>query len=114
MIDAYRFGEMVINGKRYRSDLLIFPDGIVADGWRRQEGHRLSLQDVGRLLTCGARTIVAGTGSSGRMIPHPSLAEELQARGIDFICAPCTEAVATYNHLLEKGRPVAGCFHLTC
>jgi len=114
MIEAYRFGEMLIDGQRYRSDLLIFPDGSVVDHWRRTEGHRLTLTDIRTLLDTGARTLVAGTGANGRMVPAKGLAGELLEKGIELVCAPCNDAIEHYNRILQSGQPLAGCFHLTC
>ena len=53
MIDTYAFGGMVIDGRRYGSDLIVYPDGRVQDGWRRGEGHVLKLADIGDLVAAG-------------------------------------------------------------
>jgi hypothetical protein len=115
MIEQYRFGEMLIDGRRYRSDLMILPDGRVTDNWRRKEGHRMTLEDIAPLLDCGVQTLVAGTGASGRMIPAPDLKAQLQEADIELICLACNQAVDHYNQLIRNGDPgVAACFHLTC
>jgi hypothetical protein len=36
MIDAYSFGKMTINGKEFRKDLIILPDGSVLSPWIRR------------------------------------------------------------------------------
>jgi hypothetical protein len=39
-IESYRFGEIVIDGRRYSNDVIIYPDRV--DGkWWREEGHSL-------------------------------------------------------------------------
>ena len=43
-IDSYSFGRIVINGKTYTSDVIIFPDKVDASWWRK-EGHLLQLAD---------------------------------------------------------------------
>jgi len=49
MIDSYDFGRVTVDGKRYSTDLLVFPDKIKA-GWRRKEGHSLQIQDLTEVL----------------------------------------------------------------
>jgi hypothetical protein len=45
MIENYSFGQMLINGKKYNSDLIIFKDYIY-DSWWRKEGHNLCIDDI--------------------------------------------------------------------
>ena len=113
MIDSVAFGQMVIDGRRYTSDLIIFPDGRVADGWRRRKGHRLDAADLTGLLASEPEVIVAGTGISGQMVPEPSLIDRMAVKQIRFIAEPNAAAVDVFNNLFA-GRRVGGCFHLTC
>ena len=113
MIEACSFGAMVIDGKRYSSDLIIYPDGRVKDSWRRKEGHRLYPQDIPTLIKSKPEIIVAGTGVSGRMHPDRSLTELLTSLGIELVAEANQSAVQHYN-ALTKTRVVGACFHLTC
>jgi len=45
MIEHYEFGHIVIRGKSYSSDVIIYPDHVDSDWWR-EEGHRLSPVDL--------------------------------------------------------------------
>ncbi len=114
MIEDYSFGRMVINGKTYSGDLIIFPDGRVRESWWRREGHRLQLADLEELLRAEPEIIVAGTGASGMMKPAAGLAALLKAQGIELICRPTAAAYMTFNKLRQQDRNAAGCFHLTC
>ncbi|MBN1833532.1 MAG: hypothetical protein JW896_15630 [Deltaproteobacteria bacterium] len=112
-IEAYSFGWMIIDGKKYTSDLLIYPDGRVEDAWYRKRGHELSTDDISALIQAGPEIIIAGTGASGLMKPEKDLEKRLFQKGIGFISLPSHEAVKCYNQWsLEK--PVGACFHLTC
>jgi hypothetical protein len=112
-IEAYTFGWMIIDGKKYTSDLLIYPDGRVEDTWYRKRGHELSTDDISMLIQAGPKIIIAGTGASGLMKPEKGLERRLGQKGIRFISLPCIEAVERYNSLsLEE--TVGACFHLTC
>ena len=113
MIESFAFGFIVINGRKYTSDILIYPDGSIEDSWRRKSGHRLSTGDIDRLIKSEPEVIVAGTGVSGLMKPEKQLVKLLNQKGIKFISQPNKEAIEAYNNLLSKIR-VGACFHLTC
>jgi hypothetical protein len=113
MIEHYSFGRMVVDGRAFSSDLIIFPDGTVLDSWWRDSGHSLSAKDIGPLVESKPEIIVAGTGASGLMHPEHGLERFLASRDIAFQWAPSREAVAVFNKLSGERR-VGACFHLTC
>ena len=113
MIERCAFGHMVIDGTPYRSDLIIYPDGKVIDGWRRRKGHRLCFEDVGDLVESAPEVIVAGTGMSGLVIPEKELEGEMSRRGIKFTASPNEKAAELYNKLSAM-KKVGACFHLAC
>ena len=81
-IDNFEFGSIVIDGKRYTSDLIIYPDGRVVTSWRRKRGHRLSGDDIVELVDSQPEVIIAGTGVSGLVKPEKELQETLQKKSI--------------------------------
>jgi hypothetical protein len=113
MIDAFAFGSMVIDGRSYHSDLIIFPDGRVQDSWRRIQGHVLSKQDIVTLIKSEPMVIIAGAGVNGRMRPEPGIESFLSKKNIQFIIAPNRQAVDWYNTEYTNQK-VGACFHLTC
>ena len=113
MIDTFEFGTITIRGQTYTTDVLIFPDGRVADGWWRKHGHRLSKRDLDTLLTNQPEVIVVGAGIHGRMLPETGLQEAIRDLGIELIIAPNDQAVPHFNRLVASRR-IAGGFHLTC
>lgn len=113
VINACSFGSIVINGKRYTWDLIIYPDGRIAGPWRRKRGHQLSMDDIQELVQSSPDVIIAGTGVSGLVRPDKGLQETLSGQGIDFIAVPNHEAMGHYNELSSEKR-VGACFHLTC
>jgi len=40
MIESYKFGEILIDGVTYTSDVIIYPDSVDFKWWRK-EGHLL-------------------------------------------------------------------------
>lgn len=113
MINAYDFGSIIVNGKEYTKDIIIYPDGHIKDSWWRKYGHRLSDEDLTDLIESGPEIIIAGTGAYGLMRPEEGLKNRLQKNGIEFKSAPSGDAIKLYNELYEKKR-VGACFHLTC
>ncbi len=112
MIDSYSFGEIVIDGRRYTRDVIIYQDRV-DDGWWREEGHSLAIHDVEEALQTRPEVIVVGTGYSGMMRVPPETREQIESRGIDLVVERTREACRTYNRLIRVRR-VAAALHLTC
>jgi hypothetical protein len=113
MIEDFGFGWIIIDGKKYASDLIIYPEGRIETGWKRMRGHRLSISDISELLESEPEIVIAGTGVAGLVQPEKDLRDLLVQRGAEFVSAPNDEAVSLYNEMAPKKR-VAACFHLTC
>jgi hypothetical protein len=113
MINECSFGKIIINGKSYKTDVLIFPDGNVVDSWWRKNGHALSLEDIRPLINSGPEIIIAGCGINGMMKPEPGLERELRKLGISFMSMKNQEALEEYNKMISSNKIAAG-FHLTC
>ena len=112
MIDSYDFGRIVINGKRYNSDLIVFPDNV-RDDWWRKEGHRLHVEDLKDVLEAKPEVLVVGTGYSGLMTVPPETRKYVESEGIELIAQNTAEACRTFNRLV-KSRKVVAALHLTC
>ena len=112
MIESYEFGRIVIGGKRYTTDVIIYPDHV-EDNWWREEGHSLSPVDLWAIVQAEPEMLVVGTGRSGLMRVLPETEKYLRKQGIKIIAEPTTEAVRIYNQLCQSTRVVAA-LHLTC
>ncbi len=113
VIEAFRFGLIVINGRRCTSDFKIYPDGAIVEPWVRKSGHKLSRDDIRDILDRKPDAIVSGTGINGLMVPDENLKEFLFEQGIQFFPEPNRKAVDIFNELSVRLR-IAACFHLTC
>ena len=111
-IDAYQFGQIVINGQKYSSDVIIFPDRVSAN-WQRKTGHQLRIEDIAEVFTENPEMLIVGSGASGLMKVMPEVEQLAQARGIKLIVEPTNEACNIYNQLSHSQRVVAA-LHLTC
>ena len=112
IIDSYQFGEIVINGRQYSSDVIIFPDSV-RNNWWRKISHQLCLDDIAEVLTENPEVLVVGTGSSGLVKVLPEVRQVVDARGIELIVEATDKACHTYNQLCRSRRAVAA-LHLTC
>ena len=112
MIESYNFGQIVIDGKKYTKDVIIFPDRVKGS-WSRKEGHRLSTEDIQEILKEKPEILVVGTGYAGLMKIAPETRERLQSEGIQLIAENTRKACKAYNQL-SKSKKVVAAFHLTC
>ena len=111
-IDNYSFGKIVIEGRIYTSDVIVYPDRIVSHWWRK-EGHELSVGDIDEVLMEKPETLIVGTGSPGLMKVLPQTQLKLKDEKIELIVEPTDEACIIFNRLASTKRVVA-CLHLTC
>ncbi len=112
IIDSYRFGRIVVNGKHYTSDVIIFPDRV-NDNWWRKTSHQLHLDELSEAIAEKPEVLVVGTGASGLMEVLPEVEQRLEAQGIKLIAEPTDEACQIYNQLCQSQRVVTA-LHLTC
>jgi len=112
MIKSYDFGRIVINGRDFGSDVVIFPDRVKGNWWRK-EGHILSVDDVKEIVDAKPEVLVVGTGYSGLMKIDPQTERYLKSSGIELIAAKTEKACKIFNEL-SKSRRVVAAFHLTC
>lgn len=113
LIDSYNFGEIVIDGRRYFRDLILFPERVES-GWWRREGHNLSVEDLEEVLKEKPEILIVGTGYAGLMKVSKEVRDRVKALGIELIVQRTEEACRTYNNLIQSGRKVVAALHLTC
>lgn len=111
-IESYTFGHIVINGRAYTSDVIIYPHRVDALWWRK-EGHRLQPGDLEEVVGEKPEILVAGTGYFGHMKVAPETSDYLASQGIEVIAERTQEAWQTYNRL-SQNRKVVAALHLTC
>lgn len=108
MIEDYSFGRIVINGKKYTSDIII-TDTI--HSWWRKEGHVLNPEDLTILFSEPPQTLIVGTGAYGAMKVPEKTRKSIKDRGITLIIQKTDKAVKTFNATTGKK---AAALHLTC
>ena len=112
MIDAYDFGRIVIDGTVFTSDVIIFPDRI-EDEWWRKDGHVLHIEDIESIVKEQPEVLVVGTGKYGVMKVPSQTREYIESKGTELIVAPTAKACEVYNRVSKDKKAVAA-LHLTC
>lgn len=113
-IENVSFGKMIIDGRAYDRDLIIFPDGRILSPWIRAQGHQLHETDLESLLLEPMQTLVVGTGINGRMRIGRALTEILKHREIRLESFKTAPAAEVFNTLGPSEAALGACFHLTC
>jgi len=107
----YRLGGLTVEGTEHTRDLIVLPDRVVSDWWRR-EGHSLALGDLEEVLDALPERLILGVGAHGRLRQDPAVIAALERRGVTVECLPTDAAVSRYGELDE--RRTAAALHLTC
>lgn len=111
-IESYSFGKVTIDGAAYDSDVIVCPDGVRPNWWRK-EGHGLHPEDLSAVVDAGVDVLVIGCGSYGVLKVPETTREWLEGKGIELVALPTGEACERYNELAPAKKVAAG-LHLTC
>lgn len=112
-IEKYSFGSIIIEGKEYTKDVIIFPDKVFSPWWRK-EGHNLVLEDLKEAIEAKPNLLIIGTGAEGIMRVPEETFRKLQEMGIETRTSKTEEAIKLYNEQIQKKKIVIACLHLTC
>jgi len=112
MINSYSFGKIVIDGKVFTSDVIIYPDKV-NDSWWRKSGHLLQKEDLTEIINYNPEILIVGTGDNGLMKIANDTKQFLESKKIKLISEETKKACDIYNKLNGKKRIVAA-LHLTC
>jgi len=128
MIEEYKFGEIIIDGKKYDHDVEVrwiphtnklgTEQSLEVLKWWRKESHIVGLEDIKQALKLNPEVIIIGTGAYGIAEVQNDVKEYLKEKGICLIIDHTDEAVKTFNIFLKKRedqkKKIIGFFHLTC
>jgi len=116
-IDKLSFGSIIIEGKKYSRDVLIFADGRVKKrkgGFLMFGSHNIKKEEIEELAQGEPETIIAGTGTSGKASLAPEVEDWAREKNLNLIVQPSYEAVTRLNKLTEQKKKVAALIHITC
>jgi hypothetical protein len=116
-IEGMGFGWIIINGRKHRHDIIIFPDGKVE---RRKGGilmfgnHLFKQKEFEELCKQEVDAIIVGTGTEGVAKISDEARKFLESRRIKLIELLSAEAIKEFNKLAKEGKKVGGIIHVTC
>jgi hypothetical protein len=110
-LSDYSFGSLRVDGEEHTRDLIVLPERVVPDWWRRA-GHSLAIEDLEDVLGEMPERLILGCGAHGRLEPPGAVLDELRARGVEVEAMPTAEAVRRYGEL--DPERTAAALHLTC
>ena len=110
-LENYSFGRVTVDGSEQTRDVIVLPDRVVPNWWRR-DGHSLAMEDLEDVLDSLPERLILGVGADRRLHPDPDVIAELERRGTAVECLRTDEAVRRYGELDE--RQTAAALHLTC
>ncbi|MBN1639761.1 MAG: hypothetical protein JXA09_00905 [Anaerolineae bacterium] len=116
-IDVVRFGTVVVDGARYRHDIVISPSGQVKrrskelSKQRYGTSHTISVAEVEVVWQPGVRQLIVGAGFLGRVRLSPEAEAYLSERECASTIVPVRRAARLWN---EAKGGTAGLFHITC
>ena len=112
-IDSYQFGQIMVDGVSYSSDIIILGDSVQSNWWRKQ-GHSLSAEDIQSVIAAKPSTLIVGCGASGLMKVAEQTRQALNENNIQLEALDTHKAVQRFNELSQAGENVAAALHLTC
>ena len=116
-VDSFSFGRIVIDGKKYGRDVLVFPDGTVSQregGFWKFGSHAIKREEIEELVKASPEVVVVGIGT--RACASLASDAELCAKeaGVEVMGLPSREAVERLNRLVEEGKRASALIHITC
>ena len=79
-IAGYRFGRVTVDGREVTRDVIVLPDRVVENWWRR-DGHALAWVELEDVVDELPSRLVVGTGADQRMQPDKNSGIDRQRRG---------------------------------
>jgi hypothetical protein len=116
-VDSFQFGSIVIDGKKYGHDVLLFPDGVVRErkgGFWKFGSHAIKKTEIEELVKAKPEVLIVGTGTNGRARVDSEAEASAKEANIELLVAPSSEAINRLNQLVDGGKHIAALIHITC
>jgi hypothetical protein len=116
-VDACKFGQITLDGKVYRYDVVIELDGRVRRRNKRLSrnlygtSHKLSLDEAKDVYQKGAERLLIGSGRYGSVVLSKKAAKYFNRKGCKVSLTPTKKAAKRWN---KARRKTLGLFHITC
>jgi hypothetical protein len=109
-IDSSYFGSIIIDGKKYNKDVVIFWDGEIQE---KDGFHVFSKSELQDLLMRDPELIIIGTGNVGNVKIEPAAEIFARVNGVQLISKLTPQAIEDFNKYSRKKKTIA-VLHITC
>lgn len=117
-INSTKFGEIIIDGKKYGQVLIIGKTVFERDEEKLQglfdTTHQIGDWEIEKLIGNSPEVVVIGTGQSGVLKVEKEFLEQMEKVNVEVMLALTPEAIKIYNQRIEKGKRVNALIHTTC
>ncbi len=110
-IDSISFGEIVIDGKTYYSDMTVWWDGRLDF---RKKSHVFDINEFTALLKRKPEVIVVGTGQQGILKIPPEVKRYAEQKKVKLFIDISPKAVDIFNAMVADNKKVVAVMHITC
>ena len=109
-IDNSYFGAIIVNGRKFESDVILDWTGEV----RTKSGsHDFTKADFNDLMMRDPEVIIIGTGTVGNVKVDPSVEVAARLQGVEIISRITPLAIQEFNKHVRKRKAIA-VMHVTC
>lgn len=117
-IDSTKFGEVVVDSKKY-SQVLIVGNSVAERDYEKLKelfgtSHRIGDWETEALLEGNPEIIIVGTGQDGKLEIDKDFLDKMKGKGIEVIAEVTPEAIKIYNERVRAGKRVNALIHSTC
>lgn len=117
-VDSTKFGEVVVDGKKY-NQVLIVGDSVAERDYEKLKelfgtSHRIGDWEAEVLLKGNPEVVVIGTGQDGKLEVDKDFLDRVQKEGVETLAAITPEAIKIYNEKVKAGKRVNALIHTSC
>ena len=110
-IDSVKFGEIIVEGKTYYSDVIVWWDGKIE---YREKSHEFGMGEFLKLVERKPEIIVIGTGISGVCKVPEEVEQVAKDKGIEIFKELSPKAAEMFNAFVSDKKRVVAVLHSTC
>ena len=110
-IEFVKFGEVMVDGKVYYSDMIVWWDG---EKEFVPKTHMLDIRTFSRLLRKNPDMVVIGSGYAGMVRISDDARERARDKGIKLFEETSAKAADIFNGMVATGKKVVAFIHTTC
>ncbi len=101
MIQAFEFEKIVIDGREFGTDVMIYPNGKIKK-WKRKDEHDLRASDIKKIVKQHPKRVILGLGTVGNLNVRPKVYEMLKEAGIEILAYKTDKAIEIYKEQREE------------